>query len=97
MAACTDRPLNEARLRQGRRHATALSSPPVCALLVLWDIDHTLTENHGVDKETYALAFELLTGTCSDGRAHGTEIMRNMLAAHGIEAVPAHQRSGGLN
>ena len=31
-------------------------------LLVLWDIDHTLTENHGVNKEIYAYAFELLTG-----------------------------------
>jgi hypothetical protein len=26
----------------------------VDALLVLWDIDHTLTENHGVNKEIYA-------------------------------------------
>ena len=34
----------------------------MCALLVLWDIDHTLIENHGVNKEIYALAFELLTG-----------------------------------
>jgi hypothetical protein len=32
------------------------------ALLLLWDIDHTLTENHGANKETYAAAFELLTG-----------------------------------
>lgn len=71
----------------------ALCSLPVCALLVLWDIDHTLTENHGVNKEIYALAFELLTGrpadrpAQTDGRTE-PEIMRNMLAAHGIEAVP---------
>jgi phosphoglycolate phosphatase-like HAD superfamily hydrolase len=63
----------------------------VCALLVLWDIDHTLTENHGVNKEIYALAFELLTGrraehpARTDGRTE-PEIMRDMLAAHGIEA-----------
>jgi len=69
----------------------------VCALLVLWDIDHTLTENHGVDKETYALAFELLTGTCSDGRAHGTGDHAEHAGRARIEAVPAHQRSGGLN
>ena len=66
---------------------------PMCALLVLWDIDHTLTENHGVNKEIYALAFELLTGrraehaARTDGRTE-PEIMRNMLAEHRIEAVP---------
>jgi hypothetical protein len=36
-----------------RRHASASC---------LWDIDHTLIKNHGVNKKTYALAFELLTG-----------------------------------
>ena len=71
----------------------ALRSLPVCALLVLWDIDHTLTENHGVNKEVYALAFELLAGrpaehpAQTDGRTE-PEIMRNMLAVHGIEAGP---------
>jgi phosphoglycolate phosphatase len=30
--------------------------------LILWDVDHTLIENGGVSKATYALAFELLTG-----------------------------------
>jgi phosphoglycolate phosphatase-like HAD superfamily hydrolase len=59
-------------------------------LLVLWDVDHTLIENHGVNKETYARAFELLTGRQTehqaetDGRTE-PEIMRNMLIAHGIE------------
>ncbi len=68
---------------------------PMCALLVLWDIDHTLTENNGVNKEIYALAFQLLTGrraehpARTDGRTE-PEIMRNMLTAHGIEAVPDH-------
>lgn len=58
-------------------------------LLLLWDIDHTLTENHGVNKETYAKAFELLTGSPAvhraqtDGRLE-PEVMRNMLTLHGM-------------
>jgi phosphoglycolate phosphatase len=61
------------------------------ALLVLWDIDHTLIENHGVNKEIYASAFELLTGrraehpARTDGRTE-PEIMRNMLRMHEIES-----------
>jgi hypothetical protein len=64
-------------------------------LLVLWDIDHTLTENHGVNKEIYAYAFELLTGlraeheAQADGRTE-PEIMQNMPLAHGLEPTPAH-------
>lgn len=59
-------------------------------ILVLWDIDHTLIENHGVNKEIYACAFELLTGRSAEhpARTEGRtepEIMRNMLTAHGIE------------
>jgi phosphoglycolate phosphatase len=59
-------------------------------LLVLWDVDHTLIENHGVNKEIYACAFEILTGqrpehpANTDGRTE-PEIMRNMLTMHGIE------------
>jgi phosphoglycolate phosphatase-like HAD superfamily hydrolase len=59
-------------------------------MLVLWDIDHTLIENNGVNKEIYAAAFELLTGRRvkyraeTDGRTE-PEIMRNMLLAHDIE------------
>jgi len=62
----------------------------VRTLLVLWDVDHTLIENHGVNKEAYALAFQLLTGrpaehsAQTDGRTE-PEIMRNMLLRHGIE------------
>jgi phosphoglycolate phosphatase-like HAD superfamily hydrolase len=58
--------------------------------LVLWDIDHTLIENHGVNKEIYAYAFELLTGSppehpaVTEGRTE-PEIIRYMLARHGIE------------
>jgi phosphoglycolate phosphatase-like HAD superfamily hydrolase len=70
--------------------AGALGLVAMCALLVLWDIDHTLTENHGVNKEIYARAFELLTGQCAKHRARTDgrtepEIMRNMLLEHGIE------------
>jgi phosphoglycolate phosphatase len=67
----------------------------VHTLLVLWDIDHTLTENHGVNKEIYAYAFELLTGrrpeheAQTDGRTE-PEIMQNMLVAHGIKPTRAH-------
>jgi phosphoglycolate phosphatase len=62
-------------------------------LLLLWDIDHTLTENHGVNKETYAKAFELLTGKPAEHRARTDgrlepEVMRDMLALHGIEPTP---------
>ncbi len=63
---------------------------PARWLLVLWDVDHTLIENNGVNKETYAKAFELLTGRQAEHRAETDgrtepEIMRNMLTAHGIE------------
>jgi phosphoglycolate phosphatase len=59
--------------------------------LVLWDIDHTLIENGGVGKETYALAFELITGTppvarpATDGRTD-FQIMRELLVANSIDA-----------
>jgi phosphoglycolate phosphatase-like HAD superfamily hydrolase len=63
---------------------------PLRWLLVLWDIDHTLIENNGVNKEIYAEAFELLTGRRAEHRAETDgrtepEIMRNMLVAHDIE------------
>lgn len=64
-------------------------------LLVLWDIDHTLTENHGVNKEIYAYAFELLTGrraeheAQTDGRTE-PEIMQNTLLVHGFSPAPEH-------
>jgi phosphoglycolate phosphatase-like HAD superfamily hydrolase len=65
------------------------------ALLVLWDIDHTLIENCGVNKEIYAYTFELLTGQRAEhpARTEGRtepEIMRNMLRAHGIEPDADH-------
>lgn len=60
--------------------------------LILWDVDHTLIENGGVSKETYARAFELLTGRApdvrpvTDGRTD-FGIMRELLEANGVEAV----------
>jgi phosphoglycolate phosphatase len=67
----------------------------VSAILVLWDIDHTLIENHGVNKEIYALAFRLLTGREADHRARTDgrtepEIMLDMLAQHGITPTGDH-------
>lgn len=64
-------------------------------LLVLWDIDHTLTENHGINKEIYARAFELLTGERAEHRARTDgrtepEIMRDMLLRHEIEPTPGY-------
>jgi phosphoglycolate phosphatase-like HAD superfamily hydrolase len=58
--------------------------------LILWDIDHTLIENGGVSKETYALAFELLTGypplvrPATDGRTD-FQIMHELLSANSID------------
>jgi phosphoglycolate phosphatase-like HAD superfamily hydrolase len=58
-------------------------------LLVLWDIDHTLIENNGVNKETYARAFEMLTErpaefpASTEGRTE-PEIMLNMFRSHNI-------------
>jgi phosphoglycolate phosphatase-like HAD superfamily hydrolase len=39
------------------------------ALIVLWDVDHTLIDNAGVSKEIYAAAFETLTGQRPAGPA----------------------------
>jgi phosphoglycolate phosphatase-like HAD superfamily hydrolase len=62
---------------------------------VLWDVDHTLIENNGVNKETYALAFHLLTGRQAEypaqtGGRTDPEIMRNMMIRHGIELDDEH-------
>jgi phosphoglycolate phosphatase-like HAD superfamily hydrolase len=59
-------------------------------LLLLWDVDHTLIENGGVSKETYALAYELLTGVSpvhlpqTDGRTDPT-IMRELFTSNGLD------------
>lgn len=57
--------------------------------LVLWDVDHTLIENSGVSKATYARAFEMLSGSPSrvtpdtDGRTD-FEILRLLFDANGV-------------
>jgi phosphoglycolate phosphatase len=69
----------------------AVAAQDLCETLVLWDVDHTLIENGGVSKETYALAFELLTGRVpsvrpvTDGRTD-FQIMRELLEANGVDA-----------
>jgi phosphoglycolate phosphatase len=56
--------------------------------LVLWDIDHTLIENDGVSKATYALAAELLVGhptataPATEGRTDAA-IMAELLSGNG--------------
>jgi phosphoglycolate phosphatase-like HAD superfamily hydrolase len=60
-------------------------------VLVLWDVDHTLIENNGVNKETYAKAFEILTGRPAEHPAETEgrtepDIVANMLAMHGIDS-----------
>jgi phosphoglycolate phosphatase-like HAD superfamily hydrolase len=58
-------------------------------LIVLWDIDHTLIDNAGVSKETYAAAFSALAGF-SPTEAARTEgrtdrlIMRDMFLRDGL-------------
>lgn len=59
--------------------------------LMLWDVDHTLIENGGVSKATYARAFELLTGRVPDVRPQTDgrtdfQIMRELLVANSVVA-----------
>ncbi|MEU2031248.1 HAD family hydrolase [Nocardia amamiensis] len=60
--------------------------------LVLWDVDHTLIDNGGMSKATYALAFRRLTGSDptypaeTEGRTD-PEIMREMLERNGFADV----------
>lgn len=66
------------------------------ALIVLWDIDHTLIDNAGVSKEIYAAAYETATGrrperpAVTEGRTDRL-IMRDMFRRNGVdEPVWAH-------
>lgn len=60
------------------------------ALIVLWDIDHTLIDNAGVSKEIYAAAFETVTGRApaeaavTEGRTDRL-IIREMLRRNGVD------------
>ncbi|MBF6080557.1 haloacid dehalogenase-like hydrolase [Nocardia cyriacigeorgica] len=56
--------------------------------LVLWDVDNTMIANGGVSKETYAGAFELLTGRPAEfrprtGGSTDLLIMRDLAERHG--------------
>jgi phosphoglycolate phosphatase len=57
--------------------------------LILWDIDHTLVENNGVSKQTYAAAFTLVAGiearwpARTEGRTDRL-IMRQMFDDHDL-------------
>jgi phosphoglycolate phosphatase-like HAD superfamily hydrolase len=64
-------------------------------VLVLWDIDHTLIENGGASKATYARTFEILLGRLPETQpeTHGRtdfEIMANLLRANSIEDVSVY-------
>jgi phosphoglycolate phosphatase len=66
---------------------TLASIPPT---LVLWDVDHTLIENGGVSKDTYALAYKMLVGSAPDTRplTHGRtdfQIMGELLTANSVD------------
>lgn len=64
--------------------------------LVLWDIDHTLIENSGVSKSTYARAFEMLSGVPTraspetDGRTD-FEILGLLFELNGLTATEEHR------
>ena len=63
------------------------------SVLVLWDVDHTLVENAGVSKETYAAAFRSLAGVAppaavrTDGRTD-RRIMRDLFESSGLPTPP---------
>lgn len=61
--------------------------------LILWDVDHTLVENDGVSKETYAAAYAALAGEppASPPRTGGRTdraIMRQMFEDNGLVMPP---------
>ncbi len=69
-----------------------VETSPGAQALVLWDIDHTLIENDGMSKATYALAAELLTGhptatpPVTEGRTDAA-IMAELLSGNGRDPV----------
>src|SRR5882757_4905895 len=82
------------RVRQVKdrsHHLPGRTEPSVTpALLVLWDVDHTLIDSGGVGGEIYAAAFENITGQALEQMAEmpgRTEpvIFRDTLALHRIE------------
>ena len=77
------------------RHDTRVLGAPDAptALLVLWDVDHTLIDNGGISKAVYAATFETLTGSppahavLTEGRTE-PEIVRNLFVRHELELQP---------
>lgn len=71
------------------------------ALIVLWDIDHTLIDSGGVSKEVYAAAFAGLTGSRPVGAAvtrgrTDRMIMRDMFRRNGADEPPWPQVEAAL-
>lgn len=67
-------------------------------VLVLWDVDHTLIENGGVSKESYAGAFKILTGRHAEHPARTSgrtdpEILGDLLSDHGVDPASFGDRA----
>jgi phosphoglycolate phosphatase-like HAD superfamily hydrolase len=65
-------------------------------ILVLWDVDHTLIETHGVGNELYRAAFEAVTGRSLEREPEITgrterAILAETLRLHRIEPTQDHQ------
>jgi hypothetical protein len=77
-------------LRRSGERMPDMSQSVGVPTLVLWDADHTLIENGGVNKLNYLRAFEGLVGyeaksrPQTDGRTD-IEIMRNLFSAHDVD------------
>ena len=59
-------------------------------VLLLWDVDHTLIDGGGVSKQTFDLAFRLLTGLDAERPAYtggrtDAAVMAGMLADNGVD------------
>jgi phosphoglycolate phosphatase-like HAD superfamily hydrolase len=71
------------------------------ALIVLWDIDHTLIDNAGVSKEIYSAAFERITDrspaepAVTEGRTDRL-IMREMFRRNGVDEPAWAEVEGAL-
>jgi phosphoglycolate phosphatase len=71
------------------------------ALLVLFDLDHTLIDNGGMSKRVYAQAFQDVAGrvpaqsAVTEGRTDRA-IMSDLLRAHGLEMPPWELVQAGL-
>jgi phosphoglycolate phosphatase-like HAD superfamily hydrolase len=67
------------------------------ALIVLWDVDHTLIDNGGVSKEIYADAYEAVVGVragvgaVTRGRTD-RGVMREMFLRNGVGGAPEWAR-----